>query len=101
MWMKKKILSLTSNQGKVVKAVKYFYLSSGKIITMMVMIKISNIGKTWEMGLPLVQPCCKSALQKLVKLKMHRPWELSTPHAVPAYRNISTCAPECSIDCII
>lgn len=39
------------------------------------MIKISNIGKTWGNGSPLVQPYCKSALQKLVKLKMHRPWE--------------------------
>jgi len=64
---------------------------------MMVMIKISTIGKTWGNGFPLVQPYCRSALQKPVKLKMHRPWELSTPHVVPGYRNISTCAPAYSV----
>ena len=78
MWMKRRYSVSLAIKEKEVEAVKYcFYLSSGKIIMMMVMIKISTIGKTWGNGFPLVQPYRRSALQKPVKLKMHRPWELS------------------------
>lgn len=53
------------------------------------MIKISNIGKTWGNGSPLVQPYYRSALQKFVNLKMHSPWEPSTSHVVPAMETLA------------
>ena len=90
MWMKRRYSVSLAIMEKEVKAVKYhFYLSSGKIRMMMVMIKISNIGKTWGNGSPLVQPYCRSALQKFVNLKMHSPWEPSTPHVVPATETLA------------
>lgn len=55
-----------------------------------VVVMISDIGEAGGSGPLSVQPPWGSGLQKFMKLKMHRPYEPSTPHPASAYGNTLT-----------